>query len=68
MECHDAKGNPYFTDDLSRSADSGTVQNALIDACPWFRDAVTVWNGVDYKYSADGIDFIFYFHRYKGEI
>ena len=68
LECWDTEGNPYYTVDLHRGSNTGEVYNALVDSCPWLRDAVSVWNGRDYAHSVDGVDFIFYYHRLKGEM
>lgn len=51
---------------MHRSASTTTVYNELIEVCPWLRDTVEVWNGRDYTYNVDGVDFIFYFGRFKG--
>lgn len=68
LECGDLDGNVYRTNDMDRSADTTAVYNELLVVCPWLRDSVTVWNGRDYYYSADGIDFIFYYGRFKGTL
>lgn len=66
LTCGDLEGNVYRTDDIYRSASSSTVYGKLIDTCPWLRDAIQVWNGRDYSYTVDGIDFIIYYPRFKG--
>ena len=68
LVCYDVSGNPWRTDDMGRGASTTDVYNKLVQACPWLRDSVTVWNGREYYHSVDGIDFIFYFSRVEGDL
>lgn len=66
VECYDTEANPYWTDELNYNVNNGQLYDALVGACPWLRDNVSVWNGFDYYYNVDGLDFILRFHGIKG--
>lgn len=66
IECYDTAGNPYLTDDIPYHSDNGAVYGKLVEACPWLRDSVDVWNNRDYQHNVDGLDFILYFRNVKG--
>ena len=66
LECGDLDGNLYRTSDIYRNAGAANVENELISTCPWLRDSITVWDGFDYWYSVDGVDFIISFDKFKG--
>lgn len=68
VECSDTLGNPYFTGELPFSATTHQLYDALVGACPWLRDNVSVWNGFDYHYNVDGLDFLLRFHGVKGPL
>jgi len=66
LECYDVDGNVFYTDEMYRSANTGTIYNALVATCPWLRDSLDVWNGRHYRFTEDGIDFTLYFRGIKG--
>jgi hypothetical protein len=68
LECSDTEGNPFFTGELGWNANAGQVHGKLVEACPWLRDAMSVWDGFDYTHREDGLDFVIRFDNVKGSL